>query len=517
MLRPFQSGSKTDIQGACRASVPSPEISSFAVKNFSLSCHHLSTMPFTLHMNSFAFALTAFGNKLTSAVFQFYYVKLFLNHYHISESWFSIAQVVYLVWNAVNDPLFAYWQDNSKIRIFRSRRLAILYGAPLFSICFLLPWFPWGNYGANSWLVGIHLMVSLCAYDTLFTFVLLAHCAMYAEISSKHEDRLRLTKYCQIASVLGATSVMGAEFFSSSLENFRAFQMFCLVLALISWLAMYYTGRNVVTMYDNVANDDLSLKMNDTASRSSSEGPKAWVQFKQIVCERNFLFFVTMNFCQIFHIIYEANFLAIFADQLIPSTDLPPLARRMLYGSAFVIPQVLVLILGPVAGRMGYYKVILLSFIIKIASGATMFMIGQTHTWMLAVFFLIDLCVPDAIGSFFNLPVSDIIDYDKDKYNRRTPISSSVFGYNALFTKAAQSCAPMLILNILNRYGYQTLMLQDKSADRSVDKDSVEQLHQVMFTVACCIPVIIGCIQILVWYPFSIRNSHIIVPKHVES
>ncbi|XP_022095515.1 transmembrane protein 180-like [Acanthaster planci] len=474
-------------------------------------------MAFTLHMNSLAFALTVFGNKLTASVFQFYYVKLFLNHYHISESWFSFAQVVYLVWNAVNDPLFAYWQDNSQIRIFRSRRLAIVYGAPLFSICFLLPWFPWGNYHDNSWLVGVHLTVSLCAYDTLFTFVLLAHCAMYAEISSKHEDRLRLTKYCQVASVLGATSVMGAEFVSSSLEDFRAFQMFCLVLALVSWLAMHYTGRNVVTMYDSVPIDDAAPDTSDSMSKSSATRPRAWTQFKQIVCEKNFLSFVTMNFCQILHTTYEANFLAIFADLLIPSSDLPPRARRMLYGSAFVLPQVLVLMLGPVAGKVGYYKVVLYSFILKIFSGVAMFVIGQTHTWILAVFFLIDMCVPDAIFSFFNLPLSDIIDYDKDKYNRRTPISSSVFGYNALFTKAAASVAPMVILNALNRYGYQTLMLQDTTPNHHTDTDSMEQLHKVMFLLACCIPIVIGCVQMLVWYPFSIRKSHIVIPKHIES
>ncbi|XP_022095511.1 transmembrane protein 180-like [Acanthaster planci] len=471
-----------------------------------------------LHMNSVAYASTVFGNKLTASVFQFYYVKLFLNHYHISDSWFSFAQVVYLVWNAVNDPLFAYWQDNSQIRIFRSRRLAVMYGAPLFSICFLLPWFPWGNYHDNSWLVGVHLMVSLCAYDTLYTFVLLALGAMYAEISSKHEDRLRLTKYCQVASFLGATSVMGAEFVSSSLENFRAFQMFCLVLALVSWLAMHYTGRNVVTMYDDIQVDDASFEASDSASSSSSTSLRVWTQFKQIVCERNFLSFVTVNFCQVFHVTYEANFLAIFADQLIPSTDLPPLVRRVLYGSAFVFPQVLVLTLGPVAGTFGYYKLMLFSFVLKTVSGVAMFAIGQTHTWILACFFLIDICVPEAMGAFVILPLSDIIDNDKHRYNRRTPISSSVFGYNALFTKAAISFAPMLILNILNQYGYQTLMLPDKSLGHHANQESVGQLHQAMFVVACWIPVFIGCFQTLVWSTcFSIRDSHIVIPKHIES
>ena len=36
-----------------------------------------------------------------------------------------------------------------------------------------------------------------------------------------------------------------------------------------------------------------------------------------------------------------------------------------------------------------------------------------------------------------------------------SPVSSLVFGTNALFTKPAQSVAPMLIVAILSSYGYE--------------------------------------------------------------
>ena len=99
-------------------------------------------------------------------------------------------------------------------------------------------------------------------------------------------------------------------------------------------------------------------------------------------------------------------------------------------------------------------------------------------------------------------------------------MSSSVFGYNALFTKAASSISPMLILNILNRYDYQTLVAKgaaDSESGNGVKGSGMSQLHHAMFTVACCMPVLVGCAQLLVWYPFSIRNSHITVPKHIEN
>lgn len=103
-----------------------------------------------------------------------------------------------MIWNAVNDPLFGYLQDNSRMPCCSQRRLSILYGAPLYSLTFLLAWFPWRSYASGDWLTGLHLTVALCAFDALLTFVLLAQCALFAEISSNHQTRLRLIKYSQV-------------------------------------------------------------------------------------------------------------------------------------------------------------------------------------------------------------------------------------------------------------------------------------------------------------------------------
>jgi len=106
-----------------------------------------------------------------------------------------------MVWNAINDPLFGYLQDNSRVPCCSQRRLAILYGAPLYSLAFLLAWFPWQTYAPGDWLIGVHLTVALCAFDAMLTFVLLAQCALFAEISSHHQSRLRLVNYNQVRTI----------------------------------------------------------------------------------------------------------------------------------------------------------------------------------------------------------------------------------------------------------------------------------------------------------------------------
>lgn len=105
-------------------------------------------MFFKVNDNAVSYAATTVAATLMHSVFQFYYVKLFLDHYRyvistfmlilillkmimvlwflsvfctkprlslgfyfrITTYWFNIAQVFYMLWNAVNDPLFGYFQ-----------------------------------------------------------------------------------------------------------------------------------------------------------------------------------------------------------------------------------------------------------------------------------------------------------------------------------------------------------------------------------------------------------------------
>lgn len=45
-------------------------------------------------------------------------------------------------------------------------------------------------------------------------------------------------------------------------------------------------------------------------------------------------------------------------------------------------------------------------------------------------------------------------------FYQRHPISSMVFGTNAVIVKPAQSVAPMIVVAILNHYGYEQLKVR---------------------------------------------------------
>ncbi|XP_061568904.1 transmembrane protein 180-like isoform X2 [Cololabis saira] len=405
-----------------------------------------------------AYAMTTLGSGMINNIFSFYYVKLFLNKYKISEGAFHQSQVVYMVWNAVNDPLFGYLQDNSRVPCCSQRRLSILYGAPLYSLAFLIAWFPWRSYTPGEWMSGLHLTVALCAFDGMLTFVLLAQCALFAEISSHHQNRLRLIKYNQVASLIGSSSILFCGVLSNNMEDLTSFQSFSVLIAILSCGCMLYTGFHSESRFDNKVSESANPQSGDqaphqTACSFSMLKKLMW----QILTNTDFQLFVLMNFCQVFMLAFFNNFTMIFAEHLIPPDVLPSLAKSIMYGAGFICPQLLVLCSQSLLRSLGYYKIIIFTFYVEAGMAAVMLVLGHQHYYILAVFLTFNMVLIQAAFSLFSLPLADIIDADLQQYKRSSPLSSMVFGTNALFTKPAQSLAPMMVLNILNQFGYEKL------------------------------------------------------------
>lgn len=249
-------------------------------------------------------------------------------------------QVVYMIWNALNDPLFGYMQDNSRMPCCSRRRLSILYGAPFYALAFLLAWFPWRAYQSGDWLSGLHLMVTLCAFDGMLTFVMLAQCALFAEISSQHQNRLRLIQYSQVASLVGSSSVLFCGLISHNMEDFGAFQAFCVLVAMLACGCMLYTGLNSESRFDSKTHPDGSSSSSPSSQPQLSLASVVSMTL-QILINRDFQLFVLMNFFQVFMVAFCSNFTMIFAEHLIPPDVLPSLAKSLMYGAAFICPQVL--------------------------------------------------------------------------------------------------------------------------------------------------------------------------------
>lgn len=441
------------------------------------------------------------GFSMMSRAFNFYYVKVFLNYYHVQESWFHVAQLLYMVWNAVNDPLFALLQDNTNWVFTRTRREGILYSAPFFALSFLIPWFQ--ILGTSDWAVGLHLILALCLYDTMFTFVGLLSCCLFTEISTHEGDRLKLTRFATVAGLISAQSVLLIEFTSDSLHNFAAFQVTTVVIAVCACCLMVYAGIHGHTMYANTNGHAHKQHSSVTEEPDETREPEEsfWRKSLQIFKEPNFISFVIVNFFQGLHAAYLSGFTVIFCDYLVPTDRVPASVRSAFYGMTGTLGGLLVIFGTPLIGRIGYFRAIRYNFVWKVFGGLTMYFLGPSNPWLVMLFILLDTSFGSATFHLFNFPLADIADHDKEKYNRKHPISSTVFGNNALVTKPAQSIAPMLIVAVLNRYGYQQL----KSG--LLPPMESQAIKDVMFLIICLSPVLVGFIQYLVWSQFTIYRK----------
>ncbi|XP_064647794.1 transmembrane protein 180-like [Lineus longissimus] len=465
-----------------------------------------------LHRNSVAYALISLASGMMGSIFGFYYVNIFLNRYKIEESWFQASQVLYMIWNAINDPLFGYWQDNFQGECFKTRSSAIKYGALLWAISFLIPWFPWTSDPANTVIIGIHLTVSLFMWDALLTSVLLAQCAVFTEMSKKTEDRMRLVRYTQVASFVGHFSVFVTEYFSSNLKNYRTFQGMTIIIAIIAWLLLRYAGDNVLTEYDQTL-PDVNGDKEVVKPGTGGTGWRAYFKLTwQIMKNGNFVCFVLTNFLTIFCSTYNGNFSRIICNYLIPETDLSSFWRSALYGSFMVVPSLTVFLGSTVVAKVGYYRIIKCNFILQILVAATMYFLGREHTWLLAAFFLIEITISASSFALYNLPLSDIIEEDRIMYGRSHPVSAMVYGTNALITKSANSFPPMVAVMVFNKHGYN--QLRDGKLKVGPEQND---LFDTMFFLTCLIPVIMGFLQLIVWSFYRIRNSHTVDAKHLEA
>ncbi|XP_011372747.1 transmembrane protein 180-like isoform X1 [Pteropus vampyrus] len=446
----------------------------------------LSTKPV-----SWSYSVTTLGTEMLSSVFSFYYVKLFLHVYKTSEVAFVQAQIILMIWNVLND-LNGYFHSNSKANCCSYRHSCVLYGAPFCALAFLLPWFPWKHYSEGDWLSGLHLMVSLCAFDSTLTFVQQAQCALFVEIFTRHESQLPLMKINQTAALVASTTILFCGLLSDNLEILLNFQAAAIGIAILA-AASLYTG-----MYHLRRFEPKRSPKENFFSESEQELPWTSVisQMRQILTQKNFCLFLIMNFFQVFHLTFLRNFMMIFTEGLIPGEVLPSSIRSVMYGAGFICPQCFVLMSQSWLKKFGYYKIILISFYLEGTASIVMLLLGQRHHYFLALYLTAVMVIVQASFCLFNLPLADIVDADLLKFSRQSPLSSVVFGTNALFTKPAQSLAPMVMLSGLKQYGYGDL-----------NESATVALRDAMFNVICLVPLGVAVIQILVWSPFSIKNK----------
>ena len=390
---------------------------------------------------SLAYGACQFGASAMQSLFITYYVVLYLDVYKLDAAWFFAGEALFLVWNALNDPLFGFWLRGESI----SRRLAALNGGGSlwvlsFAAFFLVP--P----QTAPWLVGVHFVAALLLYDTFLSYVILVHASLLADISSDPDQRASCNAWASACSVLGALTVFGANMLWDA-GDMVSFRVFCLCCALLSLGSMQLS---FVLLSKRHGGDDggaaTAAAASVAAASKGGDGLDLWAFWSELRGHTNFWAFAGVNLVQVFNCHFNSNFLAGSLDRLLVAWGRP--RQSGLLAAAALLPHVVVIAVAPLLRRLGAPRLLQLLAVLKIAISLTAFVFllpAQSAPVWVAVFFLANKVFTETMCRHGNLVVADLIDEDSQLHPLRVQSRSSLyFGAIALFTKPGQAMAAMV-------------------------------------------------------------------------
>jgi GPH family glycoside/pentoside/hexuronide:cation symporter len=116
----------------------------------------------------------------------------------------SVAAVVGVIWDAINDPLVGMISDRVTTRWGRRRPFLLIFSIP-FGLAFLLMWWapPWNN----QYVLAIHMTLAYIISDTLQTLVAVPFFTLTPEMTPDYDERTELTTYRMLFNLIASLGV----------------------------------------------------------------------------------------------------------------------------------------------------------------------------------------------------------------------------------------------------------------------------------------------------------------------
>ncbi|GMR37595.1 hypothetical protein PMAYCL1PPCAC_07790, partial [Pristionchus mayeri] len=413
------------------------------------------------HFQPLMVAFLCFGFATFLSVYMLYYMKVFLDVYHISTDWIKIVQALFLVWNAVNDPMMGYLQDIGCCGMtwIMDRRKVIMYCAPVFAFSYMIFWFPWST--TNTVITGIHLLVGLFLFDTLLTLVLSAYCGILVEACSKHTQRVRCLIYAELFGILGGSIIFPLNVFSNEAKNFGRFQVGCLFIAVIGATAMSTGAYFLQTKKEHELHEEIEMAKEPEAEISKepeSSFKKAVRVSWQIVREPRFLCLVGTQFMRSMRTVATGTFQMILINALVSRPGFLEAGSPSLslyYSIIGPLGSILFMCLWKPLAILGTHKMMLILLGVALVNVTIAMFLGRANPLFVIIYLGIEgICASAGGHSFGMLLAGEVVDTDTKTHKRASPLSTLIFTLKALFTKPAEQLSPLIFISLLDRGGF---------------------------------------------------------------
>ncbi len=372
-------------------------------------------------------ASASFGGALINGIYAAL-INIFYNDYlGLSSEGIVVfyIQIIFLLVNAFNDPIFGILSDRSRAR--KGRRIPFMrYTAPFLGLTFVLIWFS-PDITSGVWAVFIWMVITTCLYDTAYTIVFLVYSALLPEITEDEPERNKLKVFASFFNLIGM--ILGFII----PELFRNISRELLLISMI-----------VVGIIGSIAIIITTYKFKERPEFTKVDEPLGLIEaLKYTFKSKSFLILITANFMVIF---FQSSILsAVFwlADYIVQQSSLILLVF-------IFIPLLIGIWFTPrLAKKWGVVK----SDQILLVIGGVSLIAAFFFSYLLAESVYICLLIA-GIGFVGPLIFNDLLfaqTIDEDELKTGVRREAAFFGINALVTKPAQSIAiiiPTLLLNL---------------------------------------------------------------------
>lgn len=473
-----------------------------------LNKYRFLPLPVDVAYGGISFLISSLNN-----IFILFYMSTYLYVFKIDSTSFYIGETLFMVWNAVNDPMFGWISDNDSLHndnrkcysvdeIVKKRIKALSTFGPLFAVSFLLIWF-------QIFPVGIQFSIVLCLYDCFLTIVDLHHQALLADLVVNSKERCKLNSYCSTFNAAGTISVF-LSFMLWNKKDLFHFQLFCTGMAIMVFIGFFICCHSIGQYYNKKG------VVTSVVPHNSKDSIVAMKKYLRQICHhRNFLLFSLMNLVQVFHCHFNSNFFPLVIHKLLGKV-LSSQAGAILLGISFLVPHLNNLYFLQLCSKYGTYFVIKVLFYIKLSLGVSMWVIGAGYWYVLCIFVASNRVFTEGICKLLNLVLTDIVDEDYVKFRRKSPVAALIIGTSAFLSKPGQTFAPLLGSYLMCVNTGQSMFLGDDESGNenlleqgpstNVDSDSVKE---GCFNVLVSIPIWCAIVQIVAWNLFSLHGKHL--------
>jgi len=157
--------------------------------------------PTALHNSPIAYGMGSFGLEAAFKVFVGFYMFFYVDTLGLVIALAAIINVVYALWDAVNDPLVGYLSDNTRTRWGR-RKPWILTALP-FYVIFLVLIYAVPDMFQGGMLLFWYALVVILLFETVNTIISTNYEALFPELFQGFKERTRASAYNQGFGMVG--------------------------------------------------------------------------------------------------------------------------------------------------------------------------------------------------------------------------------------------------------------------------------------------------------------------------